>query len=99
MTLGQLPAETHPAWWVKEHRVHMANDGEVIYDPKLWWPMEIVKWVGMAFRLLRYSVSWRRVKLPRIERRKVRTYRKHARGLPWVRSWVVASTRDNRKVI
>jgi hypothetical protein len=87
MTLGQLPSETRPAWWVKEQRVHVTSDGEVIYDPRLWWPMEILKWAGMAFKRLRYSVSWRRVKLPRVDSGKVRTYRRGAHGLPWIRWW------------
>jgi hypothetical protein len=62
----------------------VTSDGDIIYDPKLWWPMEVIKRAGRAFRSLRYSVSWRRVKLPRVERGKVRTYKASENG-PYMR--------------
>jgi hypothetical protein len=96
MTLGQLPSETRPAWWVREQRVHVTSDGDIIYDPKLWWPMEVIKRAGRAFRSLLYSVSWRRVKLPRVVGGKVRTYKQHARGYPRASSRVWSSTRQGR---
>lgn len=87
MTFGQLDPETRAAWWVRETRVSVTADGEIIYDPKLWWPMEILKRVGRAWRMLGYSATWRS-KTPKIQRgdhRKVRTYRKEATGFPWIR--------------
>lgn len=79
MTMGQLPSEAEPAWWVREHRITVTGDGRVVYDPKLWWPMQILKRIGRAWLRLRYSETWYRSKPRAVERGpKVETYKQVA---------------------
>ena len=73
MTINQLPQEAHLPWYVKVHRGHVTRDGTVIYDPRLWWPIELLVMAANAFRTLRYSRRLPPVKIkpPPRARRKV----------------------------
>lgn len=79
MTMGQLPSDAQPACYVREHRITVTGDGRVVYDPKLWWPMQLLKRIGRAWLRLRYSETWYWSKPSAIERGpKVRTYKRVA---------------------